>query len=215
VLREDPGPVPTCWQVVVPPSWMVLGPESGPGAERTWGRRGWLLAPRLTGAAVEAGFEGSGEALGTGEAAVVCWRSGAEPVALTHVSQLAWLLACSLLLLVLGLGLYGLGGARRSRGLALVLALLALAIGAGAVLRPTVLSAIAYGCEPGACVLAVVLLAQWLLHERYRRQVVFLPSFSRSRPGSSLLRGGAVARPAPGEPSTVDVPRPAGSSATK
>jgi hypothetical protein len=53
---------------------------------------------------------------------------------------------------------------------------------------------------------------QWLLHERYRRQIVFLPSFSRSRAGSSLLRGG-VQRPH-GEPSTVDAPR-TGSGAGK
>jgi hypothetical protein len=217
VLREDPGAVPTCWHVTVPPSWIVLGPESGPGAERTWGRRGWLLTPRLSRGTAQAGWEGLGEApeLVEGDGpAVVCWRTGTEPLTLTHVSQLAWLLACSPVLLVVGLGLHGLGGANSARGLALGLALLATLIGIGAVLRPTVLSALAYGCEPGLCVLAVVLVVQWLLHERYRRQVVFLPSFSRKGPGSSLVRGVAAAAKPPGEPSTVDVPRPAPSSAT-
>jgi hypothetical protein len=214
ILREDRAAVPTCWQVLVPPSWVVLGPESGPGVERTWGRRGWLLAPRLSWPA-ETALGAGGESVEAGEPVVVCWRNGAEPLTLTHVSQLGWLLACSLVLLVLGLGLYGLGAAGRTRALALGLGLLAVAVGAGAVLRPAVLSAIAYGCEPGAGVLIAALLVQWLVHERYRRQVVFLPSFSRSRSGSSLLRSGAARPAAPGEPSTVDVPRPAGSSASK
>jgi hypothetical protein len=216
LLHDDLGAAPTCWQVTVPSSWAVLSPESGPGAERTWSWRGWLLAPRLSRSTVEAGFEGLGEAGTDADPAVVCWRGGAEPFTLTRVWHLAWLLACSLGVLVLGLGLYSLTGPGGSRGLVLGLTLLALAIAAGAVWRPTVLSAIAYGCEPGAGVLALVLLIQWLLHERYRRRVVFLPSFSRSRPGSSLLRSNAAARQVPpGEPSTVDVPRPAGSSATK
>ena len=29
---------------------------------------------------------------------------------------------------------------------------------------------------------------QWFLQERNRRRIVFLPSFSRTRPGSSLMR---------------------------
>jgi hypothetical protein len=116
-LKGDAGAVPVCWQVVVPPSWVVLGPESGPGAERTWVRRGWLAAPQLTRAAVDAGYEGLG-GMPEGEVpAVVCWRSGADPLTLTHVTQLAWWLACSPVLLVLGLGLYGLGGPHGSRGL--------------------------------------------------------------------------------------------------
>jgi hypothetical protein len=192
---------------------VVLGPESGPGAERVWSWRGWLLAPRLSRSTAQAGFEGIGEPPDGPGPALVCWRSGAEPLAVTHVAQLAWLLACSPILLILGLALYGLSGPHGSRGLGLGLAVLALAAGVGAVLRPAVLSALAYGCEPGACVLALALVVQWWLHERYRRQVVFLPSFSRGRQGSSLIRGGAT-RPAP-EPSTVDVPRPAGSSANK
>jgi hypothetical protein len=222
VVRGDPGAVPVCWQVTVPSSWVVLGPESGPGAERAWARRGWLLAPRLTRSAAEVAEEGfrepgqDNEPLPNGAApAVVCWRTGAEPLTLTHVPQLAWWLACSPVLLVVGLTLYGLGGTRGSRGRSLGLALLAVAVGAGAILRPAVLSAVAYGCEPGAGVLLVVLLMQWLVHERYRRQVVFLPSFSRGRAGSSLIRGSSAPRSAPGEPSTVDVPRPAGSSAAK
>jgi hypothetical protein len=212
VLHGDPGTVAVCWQVVVPPSWVVLGPESGPAAERAWARHGWLLAPRLSRGAVEAGFEGLGPVPEANNAtAVVCWRGGGEPLTLTHVTQLAWWLACSPMLLILGLALYGWWGphslpaTRHPQRAGLALGLLAVAVGAGAVLRPAILSAIAYGCEPGACVLVVALLVQWLRHEHYRRQVVFLPSFSRAAPSSSLVRGGSDRGPM-AEPSTVDVP---------
>jgi hypothetical protein len=76
---------------------------------------------------------------------------------------------------------------------------------------PTLLAAVVYGCEPGAVVLVLFAGIQWLLHERYRRRVVFLPSFSRARTGSSNVRNGSSARPR-GEPSTVDAPMPQPSS---
>ena len=47
VLRGDPGRILTRWQVTLPAGWVVLGPEGGPGSEHVWGRRNWLLAPRL------------------------------------------------------------------------------------------------------------------------------------------------------------------------
>jgi hypothetical protein len=72
------------------------------------------------------------------------------------------------------------------------------------VLAPALAGQVAYGCQPGLLVLLLFLLVQWLLHERYRRQIIFLPSFSRPRTGSSLSRAEA-ARPN-GEPSTVDAP---------
>ena len=44
-----------------------------------------------------------------------------------------------------------------------------------------------------------------MLQQHYRRQVVFLPGFSRLKAGSSLVRDGSHARPR--EPSTIDAPR--------
>jgi hypothetical protein len=58
-----------------------------------------------------------------------------------------------------------------------------------------------YGALPGAAALALVLSVQWFLHQRYRRQVVFMPGFTRLKSNSSLLRSGPRA-----EPSTVDAP---------
>ncbi|HZY89584.1 MAG TPA: hypothetical protein VFE78_32480 [Gemmataceae bacterium] len=228
VLRGGPGDVPTRWQLTVPAGWVTVGPEGGPGSERTWGRRGWLLAPRLAlaPADLEAWLTGAGPLPPAPEEggpapppSLACWRTDLGPLTLVHAPQQAWLLACSLGLLVVGLGIYAL--TRPAEGQALsgtwfwpALTLAALGLVVAGLLWPTTLGAVVYGCEPGAAVLVLVTGFQWLLHERYRRQVVFLPSFSRGRAGSSLLRGSSQ-RPV-GEPSTVDVPpRAGGSSAGK
>jgi hypothetical protein len=244
VLRGDSGRVPTRWLIALPPGWVAVAPECGPGVERTWVRRGLLLAPRLAAPPVElehwfAGTDSSPAAHEDADSAsrdsgpapsLVLWRGGLEPLTVTHVPERPWLWGCSLALLLLGLGLYltARPGTERSftAGFWVVVVLLL----AGAVLVtlvwPTALAAVLFGCEPGVAALLFVGLVRWLLHERYRRQVVFLPSFSRTRAGSSANRTDS-ARPAPvgepspepgarpwppsGEPSTVDVPRPNGS----
>jgi hypothetical protein len=89
----------------------------------------------------------------------------------------------------------------------------ALALVVIGVFWPTLLAALLYGAQPGLVVLLAACLLQWLLQERNRRRIVFLPSFSRSRSGSSLVRGNkpssASKRKQHGEPSTVDEPKPA------
>jgi hypothetical protein len=229
VLRGGPGHVPTRWQLTAPAGWVTVGPEGGPGSERTWGRRGWLLAPRLAlaPADLEAWLTGAGplppapdeEGGPAPLPSLACWRTDPGPLTLVHAPQLAWLLVCSLGLVVLCLGLYELTRPAEGQPLSATwfwpaLTLVALGLVAAGLLWPTALGAVVYGCEPGAMVLLLVAAFQWLVHERYRRRVVFLPSFSRGRAGSSLLRGPAQ-RPV-GEPSTVDAPpRTGGSSAGK
>src|SRR5262249_37433233 len=154
----------------------VLGPETGPGVERTWVRQGWLLAPRLTttSADLERWFLGTeppardeeGEG---GVPTLVCWRSGLAPLSVTYAPQQAWLMVCSLGLLLIGFALYQLARPREpGRGLSttwLMPALTALVL-AGAVvglLWPTALAAVLFGCEPGAAVLLVFAGVQWLL----------------------------------------------------
>jgi hypothetical protein len=53
-------------------------------------------------------------------------------------------------------------------------------------------------------VLLIVIVVQWLLQRRYRRQLIFMPGFSRVAPGSSIVRGGSSHRRR--DPSTVDAP---------
>jgi hypothetical protein len=229
LLRGAPTAVPTRWQVTLPSNRVLIAPESASGLERTWGRDHWLLAARLhrTNADLEREFEESlpaelrrGERFDNPSAtpALVCWQDALEPIVLTHAPQQAWLLVCSLGLLVLGLGLYWSARPQPSDAGQMapwfwpILALVTLAIALGVLFWPTALWAVIFGCEPGAVVLLGVIGFQWLMHQRYRRQIVFLPSFSRSPASSSLLRKSSSHRPPPGEPSTVDAPPPANSS---
>jgi hypothetical protein len=237
-LLDDAGGVSTLWQITAPPGWVVISPEAGPATGKTWGWRGWLLAPRssLTGVDQERWLAGSdlpptvAETAAAVRPTLVLWRDGTPTVQLTHAPQLVWLLACSLVLVLLGLlvsrlplvhrvpegtnGAVSPSGRTRSITSAwawLLLSVVVVAVVLGVLLWPTLAGQIAYGCQPGAVVLLLVASVQWLLHERSRRQLVFLPSFSRSRSGSSLTRQEAT-RAAHGEPPTVDAPRMSGSS---
>ncbi|HEY7423874.1 MAG TPA: hypothetical protein VH682_06475 [Gemmataceae bacterium] len=227
-LPGAPPAVPTRWLVALPSNRVLLAPEMDAGLEHIWTRRGWLLAARLDRSStdLEREFEAelrlsdrrdAGPTAGTEVSwtpALVCWQDSVGPLTLTHVPQQAWLLVCSLGLLVLGLGLYWAARPRPGDGgpmapwLWPILALVTLGVVVSALFWPTTLLAVAYGCEPGALVLVCVIVFQWLMHQRYRRQIVFLPSFSRGRAGSSLLRKSASSRPRNGEPSTVDAPPP-------
>jgi hypothetical protein len=108
-----------------------------------------------------------------------------------------------LALLAIGLLLYFTSSAPRWFAALLVL------LGAGVVLAgvfwPSTLPVVVYGCEPGLLVLLLVACSLWWRQSRYRRQVVFMPGFTRVAPGSSVIRttSGSSLRPR-GEPSTVD-----------
>jgi hypothetical protein len=205
-LRGDPSAAPVRWQVVLPPSWVPLAQEAL-GTEYGWGRRGWLvsLRPTVSTEDFERWFAGSDlshaeEVKPFPDPTVTAWRSGWEPLRLSHVPERPWLLVCSLTLLIVGLTLAFLAlpralfwGTLAAAGVAALLA---------GLFWPGVLGAILYGCEPGALVLLPVLAVQWLMHRRYRRQVVFLPGFTRVKAGSSLIVGSS--NRTRGEPSTVD-----------
>jgi hypothetical protein len=188
----------------------------------------------------EAAAGSSGQGAGADPASLVCSRSSLVPLRVYHVPQTIWLLLCSTVLAALGLGLYQLSFAfgRRVEGGSpsgtapadqrlrlpgslfwpLVVAL-GIPVVVATLLWPGVLGQVLYGAGPGALVLLVVLGMQWGVQQRYRRQVVFLPGFKRSKPGSSQGRAGSSATPARpaapgqragGEPSTVDGPPVAG-----
>jgi hypothetical protein len=146
--------------------------------------------------------------------ALVCWRSGICPLTVYHAPQQIWLLVCSLSLLALGLGLVFwwrrlLREEESPYILLLVLVLLALVPSVLSLWFPTGLSAVVVGCQPGLAVLLLVVLIQWWAHERERRQLTYLSSFSRDRRPSTVSRP-QTNPPAPvrpqTEPSTVDVP---------
>jgi hypothetical protein len=221
-LRGDPGRVPTRWFVQLPPGWVPIGPEPGPGQERNWTRHGWLLEPRptVTDAELERWLAGAEAATGAGadEASVPslsCWRDRPEPLRLVHAPQQGWLIACSLAALGLGWSLFTLAWRGMSRRAAQWLlpgiALAGAAVAVASLFWPGTTAAVAYGSEPGVAILAVLAPLAWLQHDRYRRRSGIPATFSSSKAPSpsSLLR--ATGPRVVGEPSTVDVPRPSSS----
>jgi hypothetical protein len=203
------------WQVDLPAGCLPLYARGGYQFEQEWGWSGPLLAPRpaVTGNELERWLTGDEKAIGAdeGEPSLVCWQTTLAALPLVYVSQRIWLLACSVFFLGLGLVLVFAGLPR------FLYSLLVLATGAGVVLLaiywPGSLPPLVYGCEPGAVWLLLVLGVQWMLHERYRRQVVFVPGFTRAKSGSSLIRTGGSHRKR--QLSTVDDPAQRGSSVDK
>jgi hypothetical protein len=133
-------------------------------------------------------------------------RSNAEPQRVLHQPRVQWVLCCSVPLVVLALALYFF---RLSRlGLALVLGLFGLGGVALAVTCPALLPALFYGSQPALLVIVLMLVVLWLLQERYRRQLVFIPGFARLKAGSSLIHAPKSGKRR--DASTIDAPAPAG-----
>jgi hypothetical protein len=194
----------------MPPHWVPVVLQGDLAVEQQWGWRGWLPAPEAALNNAELEFWLS-ERTGVDSArlpSLVGNTTRLESVRLLRVPQQLWLILCSGAMLLLGLGLrfaplppavhwasiVALGGA-----------LLALGI-----FWASLLPALLYGCLPGVAVLAAVVVLRWLMQQRYRRQLVFLPGFTRAKAGSSLRRPSSVTRSR--EPSTVDVPMAASST---
>jgi hypothetical protein len=196
----------TRWHVEAPPGWMPLYPKGGFSVEQRWGLAGWLLAPRpaLSNQELEQWLAEPEPAAPNAdrEPSLLCWQTKPGPLYLIQVPQQLWLLGCSLFGLAVGLGLLFLP---LSRALFWsCLGGLVLAIVVPGFLWPGTLPWIVYGCEPGALFVLLVVGLQWMLHQRYRRQVVFMPGFTRMKPGSSLARAANNNRPR--EQTTVDEP---------
>jgi hypothetical protein len=199
------------WQVELPPDWVPISADGALPADLTWAWRGWLIGtrPAASSADLERWFAEGGNVAAADptesiQASVVSWRTDLGPLAIRHAPQQGWLLSCSVGLLAVAFGLYLLRG---RRVLFWVLIVIVLAGAILAALSGGLLTAVLYGCEPGLVALLIVAAVQWLLHHRYRRQVVFLPSFKRVKAGgSSLIHTGGNARPR--EPSTVDAAPP-------
>lgn len=224
-MRGNPFIGSVRWQVSLPSNSVAIYHDRTVTAEQQWDWQGWLLAPRpsRSSADVERWFQAGTESLAlpadpglltwsqelsTGSG-LVGWQSTLAPVRLVHLPLKAWLVLCSLALLGVGLGLYFASPSRS--WFWLLIAGLGSAVVFTVMLVPSVLPAVAFGAEPGLAVLAVVIGIQWLLQRRYRRQVIFMPGFTRLKAGSSLVRN-ANNRPKVGEPSTVDSPPVKGSA---
>jgi hypothetical protein len=205
VLRGAPLLGRARWQVELPAGWMPISLQRGSHVEQQWGWWGWLLAPRpaLSRTELEQWLGGTETLPPTDESAsnLVCWQSALAPLTLGQAPQRVWLLVCSLTILVLGLGLLLAPLSRYLVWTCVVVIPVTVAI--LGIYSPAALPAIGYGCEPGALVLAVVVAAQWSLHQRYRRRVILMPGFARLKPGSSLIRS---SNNRTRDPSTIDQP---------
>ena len=192
------------WHVGLPSSRVGLIPAGN--LDYRWSIDGWLLEPE----AALAGTDTDSWRQATGTAAPVTLamvQPSQESVQLWHFSRRLWLLVCSSAVLALGLALFVVPLPRMLFWV--VVGLLACGVAVTGLLWPGLIAPLAFGCEPGAFVLALLLGVQWMLHERYRRRLVFMPGFKRLKSDSSLIRASAKRR----EPSTIDAPTPAGSSA--
>jgi hypothetical protein len=190
------------WQLSLPASWTPMVPE-GQTVDARWGLQGWLLSPlaEVSSSDLEHWLTGKESADPPSPVSLALWRNSLEPLLVLHLPRQAWLLICSGLFLAVGLGLFFAPLSRFSFWLLVGL------LGAGTItvacFWPTILAPLVLGCQPGLVVLLLILVVQWLLQERYRRQVVFMPGFTRLKPGSSLIRSGRQR-----EASTVDAPPP-------
>jgi hypothetical protein len=210
------------WQVELPPGEVPIYQVGGQPSEQRWlWLRGLVLPrPAATNADLERWLTAGTAAAANGResptngddlrASLGCWQTVLRPVDVIHAPNQLWLFVCSALVLGLGLGLTYAPLSRWQLG-AIVIGL-GVAVTAAAVGRPGVVPAVLYGSEPGLVVLLVILAVRWMLQRRYRRQVVFMPGFTRLKTGSSLVRRDSNNR-ARGEPSTVDAPTKRDSSA--
>ncbi len=195
------------WRVQLPPDHLPLAANGV--AEQSWRWQGWLQSPQPRSLAEEMGdWVGAGATGFTpgepGSSSTPAWTfstvADLQPLQIVHAPRRMWLVACSLAVLATGLMFCAI----RSR-LLLVVTVAVLAVAALSLALSSLLTPVLYGAQPGVCVLAGVLAVLWLRRQRWRRQVVLLPGFTRVKIGSSIVRG-AVAR----EPSTVDAPGGAG-----
>lgn len=195
VFRDDLTPGRVRWQISLPDNWLSVPGWGAVQTEWKWGLQGWLIGPEPSTSSMdlEKWFLGHDVVNSVWPLSTTFWNTGGRPVPLFHVPRQIWLLACSVTVLGGGLLLFFAPFSRAFFWFLLVLLAGAL-IGLSWML-PGWVAPLAMGCQPGLLVLAVVLAAQWMLRESYRRQVVFMPGFARLKPGSSLIQGGSGTRP--------------------
>jgi hypothetical protein len=196
------------WQLVLSSGEVVLveGPHVQP--EHRWEFRNGLLTPEPGAGTEDLERWLTVESTGQPQAAsVVFWRTLLEPLRIWHFPRLVWFTLCSAVVLVIGLGLSFASLSRFTFWF--LIALVAVTAMVAGLLWPSLFPPVAYGAQPGLVVLFVILALQWMLQERYRRQVVFMPGFTRLKSNSSLIVNTAGR---PRDASTVDAPgAPSGS----
>ncbi len=192
---------PTRWQIALPDNQtpLVLGAAA---ADYQWILNGWLLSPEPSVTAAELDAWIGADDAGEGDAvSLAWWRNTVDPQRVYHFPRQFWLVTCSGVILFVGMLMLLTPMPRFVLGL--IVLFLGLGVVALGLFHEYLLPVLFMSCQPGLAVLIVVGAIQWLLHERQRRQLNFMPSFSRVPQGSTLIRG--QGKP-PRDPSTIDAP---------
>ena len=191
------------WQILHTPACVPLIFDGTIRLDHKWAFQGGLLAPApaVSAADLNTWIAGKDDFDARQASFIAFRRSSSLPVEILLAPRQAWLLLCSSILLGLGLLLSHVHMSRLTVFVTCVGVVLFLLI--VSVVWPAIMPFLAYGCQPGAVVLVIVLGIQWFLREKYRRQLVFLPGFTRVAMGSSLIRARSV------EGTTIDAPPPA------
>jgi hypothetical protein len=188
------------WHLVMPEPLIAasLGGNVRPNVR--WAFQSWRLTPEAFASATDlAAWPDLAQEPGTLTYSFT--RLSAQPETVYHLPWQWWLLGCSGLLLIVVLGGY-LSPLPR---LVYWLLLLAVAVAAlaGIALFPGATAPVLFGSQPGALLCVIFVGIHLFVQDRYRRQLVFFPSFTRTKPGSTMVRMKAGQ---PREASTVDAP---------
>lgn len=195
------------WQFATPTPTIATSFNRRVRPDWQWGVQNWLPTPEssLTSAELETWLTGADGGQGGEPVTYVFAHNSAQPVTVYHLTRTWWLLGCSGLLLIVALGAFFSPLPRWA------LWLLALAVGIGGlvveIVCPALLPPLLFGAQPGLVLLVIFITAYWLMQERYRRQLVFLPGFARTKSASTVVRSSAPQRAR--ETSTLEAP-PAG-----
>ena len=180
-------------------AFLTLGPDRS--APVRWDWQNWLFTPQsVSDSSISVNSAASGAMEQVRMNGAVVRTKGPVELRVLSASRGVWLFVCSGTMLTVLL-LLNVIFVRRKWIATLLALLLAGGLFAVGVYWPSLLILILYGCQPGFVVLVPLALLQWLLQRRYRRQVVFLPGFTRLQTGSNLIVPGKR-----NEPSTIDAP---------
>jgi hypothetical protein len=189
------------WQLTTPSPMIAVSLDHNVRTEMQWTFQGWLFTPESTGVDGESWLSGKDQDASANPATFGFAHVSLQPEAVYHFSRPWWLLGCSGVFLVLTLGAYFSPLPRWCFWF--LLAALCAGMLFFAVAYPGAWHAVAFGMQPGVVLFLAFVGVHWTLQERYRRQLIFLPSFARAKAGSTITRTRAKRTR---ESSTVDAP---------
>jgi len=199
------------WQFDAPGPLLAFSMSRKARPDWHWGLQSWLLTPES--AATSADLDGwllGKESTEVPDTVTYTFALISEqPETVYHLPRHWWLLLCSGAFLIVTLGGYFSPITRLTYWLMLfALGLGGLVLG---ILCPAFLPPLLFGLQPGVVLFIAFVSVHWLIQERYRRQVEFLPGFVRPKTGSTMMRSNSSKRPR--EVSTVDAPADAAPAA--